>query len=130
MKKTNAAPSASVNVLDGDVINRVLVAAACDHHQNCYCEDYYFFHFELVLAQKYKINQQPKPSPELRIHSLKRKLISRANPASETGLLGVGLQLGTFGIGVHHLVHKVIAQEIDIQCVALVQPDIYAERAS
>ena len=55
---------------------------------------------------------------------LKRKLIPRANPATEARFLGVGLQLGAFGVGVHLLFHEVIAQNVEIQGVALVQSNV------
>ena len=77
--------------------------------------------------QRNEKNPQPKPSLELRIPPSKRKLITCANPGSETGFLGVGLQLGALGIGIHYLVHEVIAQNVKIQCVAFVQSNIRSQ---
>ena len=69
----------------------------------------YFYIASDILKNVEKKNPQPKPAPELRIHSSKCELISCAYPASKAGLIGVGLQLGAFGIGVHLLIDEVIA---------------------
>ena len=58
----------------------------------------------------------------------KRKLIPRANPASEAGFFGVGLQFGAFGVGIDLFFHEVVAQNVEIQGVALVQFNIRAQR--
>ena len=50
-----------------------------------------YFYIASDISKKVEKNPQSKSSPELRIHSLKRKLVSCTYPASKAGLLGVGL---------------------------------------
>ena len=79
-----------------------------------------YFYIASDILKNVEKNPQPEPAPELRIHSSKCELVSCAYPASKAGLIGVGLQLGAFGIGIHNLIHEIITQEIEIQGVAFV----------
>ena len=70
------------------------------------------FFIAVVLPQRYKKTASQK--------LLKRKLIPRANPATEASFLGVGFQFGAFGVGIHLFFHKVVGQDVEIQGVVFV----------